>query len=532
VLTVPNSILISDIVFKGRIEQNNLQIENNVIVNFKTNDDVSFYPFVLHPISVQKNYVLWFSHTLLMFENLRDYMFKKRELIWKDFYEKFLIVNFTYVDGVQKLEHFSEDLLNKKVFFVTQTLTSNFSNMDESKRKEFKEKIYNGNDPKQYCDFQIHSLLDSLTNEKLRSIVRIIILMLSKHISSSFCFKGGLTEEHELYLPFYLERTLDNSYAIKSNYFFFDDKEGEWKPKKNILNEHNAFLLHDKVIQMPIILEKINEVNISNSPLDFNTSNSHNFNYLFWNPSYSKFLSNYFNILNPEVEFRTVKSHVVELPVKSKAPDWRVRYDKKPEPTIGILHYGKDSNILGDGTKPIFGSDLRTWYEIWDYLEKRSDETLKEILRNAPSGRYIINKAHTEEKAQVHRIDFRTEYHNPPAHTGRGPSGGGTGWSLYFSREVAKFPILYEEQIPSGEIPKVNYMFKSKQDFTEIQKDKQNQFIDIVFEISEDNFILEQITLKSIFADHITVRIDGYLEKNYKLNYEDNKLISETTLII
>ncbi|PZV97719.1 hypothetical protein, partial [Metamycoplasma auris] len=532
VLTVPNSILISDIVFKGRIEQNNLQIENNVIANFKTNDDVSFYPLILHPTNVQKDYVSWYSQTLFIFKLIGRYFFDKNELYWSKFYTDFLSRNFTFIDGIDELDNFSKEFLHNRIFKVTDTLTSNFANLDENKRREFKEKIYNGNDPKQFNDFEINVLLNKLTSEKLRSTIRLFILMLSKQISSSFCFKGGLTEEHEFYLPFYLEKTIDNDlYIIKSNYFVFDKNSKKWSPKENILNRNNVFQFHNKVIQMPIIPDKISEVNISNTPLDFNTSSSHNFNYLFWSPSHTSEIAEYLSKVYWEPQKKKEDEIIIEIPMKTKAPDWRVRYSEKPSREINILQYGKTSNVIDDGTRNIFGVNLKNWDEVWNYLPKYSTR-FKELLIREVAGEIVFNKAYFEKYSNVIREGFETKYHDIPPNTGRGPGGGGRGWSLFFTKEKAVFPIRYLEGRVSQKFTSVNYIFKSISDFKENISEETPKFLDITFEINEDNFILEQITIKSIFANRITVRVDGYLEKNYKLNYEDNKLISETTLII
>gem|GEM_PF-4323119 len=64
-------------------------------------------------------------------------------------------------------------------------------------------------------------------NQKVRKTFELIFLMFSQYISSSFCFKGGLTQEHELFLPFYVEIKGDEKnrgYILRSNYFYFDNK--------------------------------------------------------------------------------------------------------------------------------------------------------------------------------------------------------------------------------------------------------------------------------------------------------------------
>ncbi|SYV90137.1 Uncharacterised protein [Metamycoplasma alkalescens] len=75
-------------------------------------------------------------------------------------------------------------------------------------------------------------------------------------------------------------------------------------------------------------------------------------------------------------------------------------------------------------------------------------------------------------------------------------------------------------------------MFKEANEFKKILNSEKSSEIDITFEIENSDFILEEINLKSIFADQIKVKIDDYLDKNFKLNYENNKLVSETKLII
>ncbi|CRH45890.1 Uncharacterised protein [Chlamydia trachomatis] len=94
-----------------------------------------------------------------------------------------------------------------------------------------------------------------------------------------------------MFLPFYVtslnisERTF-LSFNLNSN-FYVREKEAnnpssevlKLSPKE-FLNRHNIFKFGTNTITLPFLPNQISEVDISNSPLDFNTSQSLNFNFL------------------------------------------------------------------------------------------------------------------------------------------------------------------------------------------------------------------------------------------------------------
>ncbi|BDX52598.1 hypothetical protein JPM7_2050 [Metamycoplasma equirhinis] len=509
-LTVPSTICISDLVFKGRKIISDSQTENNVIANFKLkSDDVNLFPHLLHPINVQKEYAAWFDQTNLWFSLFKTYFFDKKYLDWAAFYGALLKKMFSNEANISMMLNFNENIILDKLIKVTEKLTSNFAGMSSKEKSDFKEETYNGNDPKQYCDFEIYNFLQNFQDEALKDYIRLILLMMSKYIASSYCFKGGLTEEHELFLPFYLEKTLiKNTWRIKSNYFYFDNEKNEWLPKNNILDQHNIFKFHNKLINMPILPEKISEINISNSPLDFNTDKSHNFNYLIWNPSKSLSLNKYFLKLGISPSQKQVKLIEISWLTGAKPPHPRQRFKKLPWQKILLKDYFKDIQ--------------QSWESFWEEIKKRLD--VMAIINNPENE---VDIKYTQDHAYMERIGYESKYNYSTPNSHSSP-----GWSLKFTDEKMVIPFRVINNLNEEQIINAEYLYKSQNDFKKTLNEEFEDKLTFCFQLLEKNFILEDITIKSIFANNIEIKIDNYITKNYKLSFEDSKLLTETKLII
>ncbi|WP_027119434.1 hypothetical protein [[Mycoplasma] testudinis] len=278
IISFDNSSLINSLNLFGIWTNNSNELKK---IRIPISDTSNFFiNFLCNPIEVENNnlriYTPWFNknYTLLLGEILKNINVNNSIRITD-------ILN-------KEAESLIFDLLH-----VTTTLLSGYSNlsnggqMDETIKK-FKNEVYNGTDPKDYCDFKIDNYLNTETNEDKKRIFKNIILGSSQYLSSKYCWKNGLTSEHKLGLPFYIDwipkdgdiNGLEKVALLKSS--FYDLKinnsipDIDWKAKGYLFE--NIFNIDFNVVTMPKIPKIVESQNISNTPLDFN-ENSYNFNY-------------------------------------------------------------------------------------------------------------------------------------------------------------------------------------------------------------------------------------------------------------
>lgn len=507
-LEVEPSMLFSDLVFVGRRIKDNGEIENNVIPEIKIANDVLMYPHLMHPMLAQKDYIYWYDNFNSFVEIINEFFTNSNILTFEpifDFLKKeyeFTLVSSDFIE-----------ILNK-ILNVTITLTSNYSNFKENKEKEikkFKEEIYSGSNPKEFCDFQIKTYFDKLTlfNQKVRKTFELIFLMFSQYISSSFCFKGGLTQEHELFLPFYVEIKGDEKnrgYILRSNYFYFDNKIKKWIPKGDGLLNHNTFEFHSNAMTLPVLPNQIEETNITNSPIDFNSTQSQNFNYLMWHPSNEKTIDNYL-------------SHIKQTSKKDeyfyRTVSWQIAGG------YTITHRTSIEPFAEEKFEARFDSEE-------DFRAKaRFIPVVDEILRN-PNYSINENEWYKRDNVKIYRKNFEKNYKSGGYSFGS-QARNNSGWWYKYDSVWVYLTFKIKNIVQNSEFYKPIFLYKSKDDF--LKNFDLNEPIKIKFVVNENNFILENISIKSIFASKINISVNNST-KTYKLSSLKSKLSSETKIII
>ncbi|MDC8920548.1 hypothetical protein PR253_02485 [Metamycoplasma hyosynoviae] len=521
-LKVEPTILISDLVFKGRKVINNSNILHNYVPNYKIKTDITpinFYPHLVHPINIQKEYDCWLDQTNIFFDLFNTHFYNKDRIEWNTIYKNLIL---RYLQNIEskELKEFLE--LIDDCIGVTETISSGYKKIykktiDVKDKETFQSKVYSGSDPKQFCDFNIYNFLKffSYDNPSITKTLETILLMLSKYIPSNWTFKGGLTQEHELYLPFYLETSQTSGvWNIKSNFYIFNSQKNIWEPKDNLLSNHNIFSFHTKLIALPILPEKISEINISNTPLDFNTSNSHNFNYLMWNPSKASDIEKYFASLKPEKPNLEYIYKKVSWKLDSKPPHPRSRSGSKPAEEYYPIYPNIPENTE---------NRWKSWDDFWKLNSWRPE--IKSILENPEYKDY--DKDYLARSIRIWRENFKTSY--SPFDSNH---GGQSGWNLRFDAEWLILTFKIKIDLNKYEFPKPDFLYKNERDFLNTLNVDHREKLLICFEIEDDDFILEDITIKSIYANELDVEIKDCMHKVYKLNYNESKTAGETKIII
>ncbi|MDD1373916.1 hypothetical protein [Metamycoplasma hyosynoviae] len=521
-LKVEPTILISDLVFKGRKVINNSNILHNYVPNYKIKADITpvkFYPHLVHPINVQKEYDCWLDQTNIFFDLFNTHFYNKDRIEWNTIYKNLIL---RYLQNIESKE--LKEFLNliNDCIGVTETIASGYKKIydggeDIKDKDAFQNRIYSGNDPKQFCDFKIFNFLKffSYDNPAITKTLETILLMFSEYIPSNWTFKGGLTQEHELYLPFYLETSQTSGvWNIKSNFYIFNSQKNIWEPKDNLLSNHNIFSFHTKLIALPILPEKISEINISNTPLDFNTSNSHNFNYLMWNPSKSSDIEKYFASLKPEKPNLEYIYKKVSWKLDTKPPHPRSRFDEQPDEEYYPIYPNVPENAE---------NRWKSWDDFWKLNSWRPE--IKSILENPEYKDY--DKDYLARSIRIWRENFKTSY--SPFNSNHGAQ---KGWSLCFDAEWLVLTFKIKIDLNKYEFPKPDFLYKNERDFLNTLNVDHREKLLICFEIEDDDFILEDITIKSIYANELDVEIKDCMHKVYKLNYNESKTAGETKIII
>lgn len=526
VLKFPSSILINNIIFVGK-KANKKHFSKWTIKN-----DVNFFPHFMQPIQVQKDYVQWLDATHKILNNV-SLLFNSTILEWNTL-ANFLKEEYKNIPNIDQYLVDLKLLINNCVY-VTQILSSSFAGMQEKDKNHFKETIYSGNTPKEYCDFKIFKFLQdamTLNDINLVKTFETLILMCSSQIASSYCFKNGLTEEHKIYLPFYFlvdgvkEKLVgdDISFNIYSNYFNFDKEQGKWLLRKNPLIENNIFNFASKTITLPTLPSKIEELNNSNTPVDFNTDKSLNFNYLCFNPTKKSSVRDYINKKIVEhIDFKTIVQKIswdetFDPPKKLKLSEHPeiVKFNKNP-------NYGKGNN----NDEPRFDTDI-------DISVSTSDnQQLKFMafyyghnLLKDPSMHIIessINNLNHIYKIGDYYVAY--DFNGGGGHAG----GGGKVWYLAVKKQTLYVNASFTQDTKDIYYSKPNFIYSNADDFTKAIA-AENEVI-VEFEL-EDNFELEYINLKSIFADEIEFSLDNSIWKKISLASNNSNLSTETKILL
>ncbi|AWX69699.1 hypothetical protein [[Mycoplasma] anseris] len=257
--------------------------------NVKVKDNY-FLPTIATPIIANENKVVWsfeFWKHIINF-NVLDYLEneEKKEFSLNDFFgdNEPLIAETLY-----------------KCIFVSLVLQSGFLGYTKEQKENFKAIFYSGNDAAPFCDYLINKIIDiykRANNQVSLNKIKTIILMLSSYIKSQHTWKGGFNTEHYIGLPFYLllstpENINDYEEFKRQAKFVFQSEWYNWEILEDGLTITSKIKLSDinkglinfngNILSFKELPNKLNEVNLSNSPVEFNTKESLNLNYLFFN---------------------------------------------------------------------------------------------------------------------------------------------------------------------------------------------------------------------------------------------------------
>ncbi|WP_027120070.1 hypothetical protein [[Mycoplasma] testudinis] len=311
-LQFENSALINNIKVIGNLlsVSDSKKIYKNSLIDF--NDDSKYFISLFAiPVIKGKNEIQVYTSSFN----------KNYSLIFKDLIEgingnDFSVNTELYIG--QKYGKKALDLIDDLIS-VTKVVTSGYSEMSNEEIQSFKETKYSGNNPKEYCDFKIKEFLNSLEDdgqkEDVSRKIKNQILALSEYLSSSYCWKGGLTEEHKIGLPIYMNYDKNKKITISSTYYnLLQNVKNPISPNfENIFKGYlngNIIKFNNSVINFPNVPSKIEEQNLSNTPLDYN-ENSYNLNYM----CYLFFDSNemYKNLLFGNIETDKLSSETQRL---------------------------------------------------------------------------------------------------------------------------------------------------------------------------------------------------------------------------
>lgn len=265
VLSFKSSALINNIETIGDIS-NNSEIINNTILPFYTKHKYIVSLFAI-PVFQTDNQIMVYA----------SWLNKNYSMLLGDTMPGMGLSNFT-LETIKYLDNNALQLFYDLVD-TTKKLTSGFAGMTDDQIRNFKETKFSGSDPKDYCDFKISQFLNDKEKDYKRKFKN-FILALSQYIASSYCWKGGLTEEHKLGLPFYMDY-INGVLYYRSSYYNLTNESGEVK-LENIYHGflfNNIYSFQDKVLSFPNLPANVKEQDLSNTPLDFNKT-SYNFNYI------------------------------------------------------------------------------------------------------------------------------------------------------------------------------------------------------------------------------------------------------------
>lgn len=544
-IKIPNSMLISDISFIGtknsidgkKIKNFSAQpiLENNLKQSNLPN--IYFYPRIINPIKVEGDSVYWFDS----FNNYLRFVFDFASWKLDKAIFKKRIKNFTSNYEIQaKLDDLSEKFFKtlERCYYVTNSIMTSFAGFSDSEKNTFRETIYNGNNIKEYTDWQFKVFLDeadSLGNEDILMCFKTFIMMCSGFFQSSYCLKGGFTEEHKMFLPFYVtslnisERTF-LSFNLNSN-FYVREKEAnnpssevlKLSPKE-FLNRHNIFKFGTNTITLPFLPNQISEVDISNSPLDFNTSQSLNFNFLLWAPSDIPYLNDYVKYKNLE------NNNVVAKKVEYISANLDGMFAPEFQRKIFERHVAGNTPIEKWKPDPIYvaydswfgtAKDERNWYFIKhkEFAEELKIHPLKDF--------YDLEEPLENWKVK----NVIVKLNNPVCKLDRGGHGSKAQIRCEYTQVQFIYKTIWNLKQTDVRIYSPNFLYSNQGEYLQNNDIEEKELtMKLLF---DSDFNLEKINLKSIYADSIKIKTnkdDDFRE--YKLSSASNPLNTTTKIYI
>ncbi len=534
-IKMPKTILLSDLSFFGTKTFGDEKINNYMTKAIITNnlddsnlDNVYFYPKVLNPIKVENENAYWFDS----FNNYLRFIFNfEDKYINLETFKSALKRYINNQDINEKIENITTIFFEtiERCYYVTKTIMTSFTGFTEQQKNSFKETIYNGSNVKEYTDWQLKLFFDEaekIGNDDILMCFKTFVLMMSSILQSSYCLKGGFTEEHKLFLPFYIVSFELNTRKLVGFYLesnFYKKVDNKIVPK-DFINRHNIFQFGTNTITLPFLPNQIQEVDISNSPLDFNTAQSLNFNFLLWSPSKKDNLSSTLKTLDIEKPKTTINTKIIELDFDLRGG--RATYQKWAE-----KKYPKklpNGQYKPDDWKPqpitINSSEwFNSKYELEDFDKLVDTQFKKEILRQ-------VNKTLEETPTNwdlLTRDKIKVMLHNP--HCFKNPRSN----EIICEFRRVKFTISWDYKIKDENLKyyKPNFLYSNVSEYLDISSEIEKEIeLNLTF---EQNFNLEKILIKSIFADSIKLKTNRDTDfKEYKLSSASNKLNTTTKIYI
>ncbi|WP_156930249.1 hypothetical protein [Mycoplasmopsis lipofaciens] len=514
-LKVPNSVIFSDLAFIGTKTKSNGEKINNFLANVTLENDIKFFPHLIHPVAIQSDYVYWydsFNNYLVSLFNLYGNTLSLNDL-------KRIIIDklkISFDEAKKIVESFFKVLQDSQ--HVLNVLMSNFAvfNNDEQKIKKFKADYYNGNNPKEYIDWKLKEFFDEIdtyNDSRLKKIFETLILMMSNLLLSSFCFKGGFTHEHELFLPLYISsfNKSTQNFTLDSHYFSYLNQK--WIPKF-FINNHNVFDFRTKPITLPLFPEKIEELDITNSPIDFNTSNSLNFNYLGFAPSKKQNLTDYIN----KTILKKSSTGIIKRTIT-----WDIDDPDGVERTY--------TNVRGVTEEPNVSNLKILINKYYDCSVYRNREDFYKLKVQEEANKFVDG---INSKIIVDSIPDNVSgyfYDGEIVRTYSSGSRGRTKHTVVKFRKV-HFEVEISIEIINNdlEIYQPQFLYKNENEYLETFNNLEEE-LNITFTFPT-NFQLEKIIIKSIFAKNIKIKLNDENWNNYKLAYSNNKLNTTTKIIL
>lgn len=392
-LRFPNSTLINQISVNGDLElleqqQNTgLTTTKNFILENKT--PINILPLILNPFYLsnnEHNKVLWLSrfHNFLHHINFWNWM--------------------PYVLANNKIDLFRQILkednatfeLLKKVIKNSEIQKNNFNGLSEEEITKIKNQ-YGTLDMSKINDYLLDVRIKEIekTNIEDSNRLRSVILALSAYILSSFSIKGGLNEEHKLALPFYFEASSDLvDIKIKSEWFEFENGQIKANEKHNdgFLNSNLVFF-NNEVIQFPTPPAELQEVNVSNLPIEFNTTNSANLNYIWYSFFRTEYDITKYLLLQQKNKNVQKVSDLTLFVTLDNAQDYLIKKNQK-------------DRYISDASWVLNGDDyLKHRREVFQMWEEQLTPENKELLIT-----YIKNSKSLQEQmkeAQITNIEIK-----------------------------------------------------------------------------------------------------------------------------
>lgn len=544
-IKIPNSMLISDISFIGtknsidgkKIKNFSAQpiLENNLKQSNLPN--IYFYPRIINPIKVEGDSVYWFDS----FNNYLRFVFDFGSWKLDKATFKKRIKNFTNNYEIQaKLDHLSEEFFKtlERCYYVTNSIMTSFAGFSDSEKNTFRETIYNGNNIKEYTDWQFKVFLDeadSLGNEDILMCFKTFIMMCSGFFQSSYCLKGGFTEEHKMFLPFYVtslnisERTF-LSFNLNSNFYVREKETNNPSSEvlklspKEFLNRHNIFKFGTNTITLPFLPNQISEVDISNSPLDFNTSQSLNFNFLLWAPSDVPYLNDYVkykklennNVIASKTEYISAKLQGVF------APDFQRRtFPQNANGNTPFESWKPDSIYVAYDSWFSTTLNQRNWY--WVLYNAFPIE-----IRKSPYYSFYDLKQPIENW-NVKNVHVRLN--KPVCRKVRGYHGSKAQIECEYTEVEFMYKVTWIKKDTDIRIYSPNFLYSNQGEYLQNNDTEEKELtMKLLF---DSDFNLEKINLKSIYADSIKIKTNKDHEfREYKLSSSSNPLNTTTKIYI